>query len=189
MDPLKIYIQSVYHVSEHDWNLIKDFFQPAEVKAGEYFVHTGKICHRMGFVARGVLRYTYFKENGKEITCNFVSEGEFIGESNSFFQRSPADVNVQAITDCEVFTFTLHDFKKMVAIYSRFVEISGDIAQKTIRSLLDKRNFLVDSDARTKYQYFLKHYPHIMQRVPLGYVASYLDITQQSLSRLRKHIS
>jgi CRP-like cAMP-binding protein len=143
----------------------------------------------IGFVAEGVMRYSYFKENGKELTCNFVCENEFVGEPESMFKRKPAGINEQAITDCVLVTFTPEDIKKLRKVYPRFDEISADIGQKTIRGLLDKRTFLIDNDAATRYRYFIKHYPHILMRVPLSYVASYLDITQQSLSRLRKQIS
>jgi CRP-like cAMP-binding protein len=189
VDRLKEYLQKHYRINEHDWNLIHGFFKPALIRSGEYFLRAGRICHRMGFIAKGVMRYTHFKEDGKEITCNFVSENDFVGEPDSLLNHIPTDISQQAVTDCRLITFTLEDMNSCRKVFPRFTEITADITQKTIRSLLVQRTFLADRDAAGKYQYFMIHYPQFLQRVPLGYIASFLDITQQSLSRLRKNIS
>jgi hypothetical protein len=70
----------------------------------------------------------------------------------------------------------------------RFRSITASIDRKTSMDLLRQRDLLINRDAAAKYQLFVEQYPHILQRVPLGHVASFLDITQQSLSRLRKQL-
>jgi CRP-like cAMP-binding protein len=189
MDLLKQYIQRVYKVTEVEWDLVKDYFQTEELKAGKFFVQSGKICYRLGYIEEGVIRHSFFKESGKEVTCSFSSEEEFIGESDSFIQQKPCPFNQQATTDCTLVTFTLEGYNTIIKKLPRAREIFEDIGYRTVRALLDKRTIFLGSDATSKYMYLIHHYPRILQRVPLGYIASYLDITQQSLSRIRKQIS
>jgi CRP-like cAMP-binding protein len=189
MDLLKKYIQRVYKLTEYEWNLVKDYFHPSLVKAGQYFVKSGKICYRLGFIEEGVMRHYYFKESGKEVTCSFSSEEEFIGDPESFHEQKPCPFNVQAATNCSLVVFNLDDYNNVLKKYPPSREIFEDISYKTVKRLLDERTTFAGSDATSKYQYLSHSFPGILQRVPLGYIASYLDITQQSLSRIRKQIN
>lgn len=123
-----------------------------------------------------------------KFTCFFVSEDEFIGDPESFHQRKPCQLNLQAVTDCTIATIGLENFDSILEKYPPFREITEDIGYKTVIGLLNKKNFQSGSNASFKYRQFMRQFPGIFQRVPLGYIASYLDITQQSLSRIRKQV-
>jgi hypothetical protein len=129
------------------------------------------------------------ERDGLDITCYFSSEDNFVGDPDSFFSHKPSDKNIQALTDSEVVGFSLENMKNILANFPRFEKIMQFIDHDVMMGLMSQRDFLQHTEAAIKYQKFMEQYPHILQRVPLSYVASFLGITQQSLSRLRKQHS
>jgi CRP-like cAMP-binding protein len=182
----KEHMQQHYALTEREWETIRDFGESEQLARGEYFVREGKICRKLGFIANGVMRYTRFEESGDETTCYFMSEGDFVGDPESFEAQKPSDKNVHAITECTLVTISHESFGRLLKEVPRFREISAAIDRVTMMTLLYQRDFLINRDAASKYDWFVQHFPHIVMRVPLGHIASFLDITQQSLSRLRK---
>ena len=134
------------------------------------------------------MRYCMTRE-GEDITCYFIYENGFAGDPDSFFPRKPSERNLQALTDCELINITRTNVDKLIENCPRFLTIMSLIDHKVMMDLMTQRDFLLHADAEEKYRKFMEYYPQILQRVPLGYVASFLGITQQSLSRLRKQIS
>ena len=185
---LKKHLQRKYHLAEADWDIIKEYFDPFPVRKNEYVVQKGKVCRRISFIAEGVLRYC-MDQNGKDVTCFFISENCFAGDPDSFLAHKPSERNLQALTDCVLIGITYDNLQKLKKVYSRCQEIMGLIDHDVMMSLLNQRDFLQHANATTRYQKFMEYYPDILQRVPLSYVASFLGIKQQSLSRLRKKIS
>src|ERR1044071_2875034 len=184
MDRLKKHLQQTYQLSDKDWVNFKDHFKLQAIRKGDYFVQQGSVCRALGFIAEGVMRYLRLEENGEETTCYFLSENEFVGDPDSFFARTPSQMNASAITDCTLIIFSLEDYQRLNQ-YSRFKEIMAQISTDVIMGLLHQRDFLLNKDAASKYKAFMEQYPGLLQRVPLAHIASYLGITQQSLSRLR----
>jgi len=185
MEWFKLHLQKNFGLSEEDWNLAKPFISEVQIKKNDYFLKEGKICRRMGFVKEGVMRYHMINDAGNDITCYFVSENEFIGDPTSFVNQVPSTMNLQALTDCNLATLSFEAIKELGNRVS-FHQLTAAIGNQTTTNLLNQRSSLMDKDSATRYSDFLKQYPHILQRVPLSCVATFLDITPQSLSRLRK---
>jgi CRP-like cAMP-binding protein len=188
MELFKKYLQDNFQFSQTEWDSIKPFAEPVFIRKQEYILKKGNVCRKLAFIEKGVTRYCMDRE-GEDITCYFASENGFAGDPDSFFPRQPSDKNIQALTDCELTCVTRNNMDKLMAACPRFESIMGLIDRKVMMDFMMQREFLLHADAATRYQKFIELYPHILQRVPLGYIASFLDITQQSLSRLRKQIS
>lgn len=184
----KKYLQEKYQLTGDEWSIIQNYVEVISLPKYEYFVQKGKVCRKMAFVAHGVLRFC-MERDGLDITCYFASENNFVGDPDSFFTHRPSDKNIQALTNCELIGFGLENFKKMHVECPRFEKITQMIDHDVMMGLMSQRDFIQHAEAAVKYQKFLEQYPQIIQRVPLGYIASFLGITQQSLSRLRKQLS
>lgn len=185
----KNHLAANFHVDDREWKIFQREARVEHLAKGTYFVREGKVCQKLGFIMEGVMRYLRHEESGTETTCYFVSENEFAGDPDSFVSRKPSDKNLRTVTDCMLVTICVESWQRLMRDLPRFVEITHAIDHKTSMDLLAQRDFLLNRDAASRYRYFVEHYPHILQRTPLGYVASYLDITPQSLSRLRKQLS
>ncbi|HYV93333.1 MAG TPA: Crp/Fnr family transcriptional regulator [Chitinophagales bacterium] len=185
----KEYLTKNYKMAESEWAMLYPYAELQQLKRGEYFVWEGKVCRSMGFISEGVMRYLRFEENGEETTCYFLGENDFVGDPESFLSQQPSKINASAITECVLVTLSYESYQKISKTFPRFNEIFLDVDIKTSRSLFNQRDLLINRDAAAKYQAFIEQYPHILSRVPLSYVASFLCIAQQSLSRLRKQLS
>jgi CRP-like cAMP-binding protein len=182
------YLKDNFDFSEKEWDLIKDFAEPATLRKQEYFLQNGRVCHKLAFIEKGILRFCMDRD-GEDITCYFIYENGFAGDPDSFFSHEPSNKTLQALTDCELMCISRTDLENILIACPRFKNIMGLIDHKVMMDLMTQREFIMQTDAATRYQKFMELYPQILQRVPLGYIASFLGITQQSLSRLRNQIS
>jgi len=178
-----------FQLPEIDWHVVSDYFQPRKVDKNEFFVSSGKVCRELSFIEEGVMRYCFFREDGSDTTCVFMREGDFVGDPESFFSRTPSDKNLQALTNCQLMVITFDRMQQMLREYPQAVRLNAAIDHYVMTKMLDQRTAILNMDAKERYQKFIEDYPDVIQRVSLNHVASFLGITQQSLSRLRKEIS
>jgi len=180
--------QEQFHLTKEECESVSEYFQLESFAKNDYFVTQGKVCRKLAFIAEGVMRYCMFRDDGSDVTCFFMCETDFVGDPDSFFAQKPSDKNVQAITDCQLITTSYDDMQKMLRQLPRGKEILAAIDHYVTMRMLHQRTFLLNLDATVRYKEFMREYPHVLQRVPLGYVANFLGIAQQSLSRLRKQM-
>jgi len=158
------------------------------IKKKEFIVQEGKIALFKGFLQSGCVRVFYTDKNIKENTLYFGFEGAWLGDIESYHLNKPSRVSIQAIEDCEMIFYTKNtftDLSKQIKQLERWYEFS---AVKMYSQMFDK---LIESKIRNvedKYLYLLSEHPEIFQRVPLQYIADYLEIEPQSLSRLRRRL-
>jgi CRP-like cAMP-binding protein len=159
-----------------------------ELRKGEYFSEAGKIPRQLGFVVEGVFRFCYYNNKGEEITNAFADENNFVTDYPKFESSVPAAEYVQAITDCKLIVFSKKDWDEISDTILDWDRVAAKVYQKCLVEVIDKRSSLVSEDATTRYLSFIEKSPRLANRIPLSYIASYLGITQQSLSRIRKNI-
>lgn len=175
-----------FQITEENWKIIRRYFQHAAVRKEEFYIKEGTVCRNIAYIAEGVMRYLYYKENGDDVTCFFMSENDCVTDPDSFETQKPSKLNLQAVTNCKIIAMSYESCLELKKQFPGFIELNAAITKKTMTNLLNQRTVLMKEKAEAKYSYFMKNYPRILQRAPLGMIASYLGITQQSLSRLRK---
>lgn len=154
----------------------------------EFFVAEGQVALFKGFLQSGCARVFYTDKNIKENTLYFAFEGAWLGDIESYHLHKPSRVSIQAIEDCEFVHYSKNTFQDLgiqIKQLERWYEFS---AIKMYSQMFDK---LIESKIRNvedKYLYLLDEHPEIFQRVPLQYIADYLEIAPQSLSRLRRRL-
>ena len=182
----KNFLQEQLHLTEKECEAVKEYFQLQSFPKNEYFVSQGKVCRKLAFIAEGVVRFCMFRDDGTDVTCFFMCENDFVGDPESFFPQKPSDKNVQALTDCQLITIYYENMQKILQQVPSGKEINAAIDHYVMMKMLYQRTFLLNLDATVRYKEFMREYAHILQRIPLSYIANFLGITQQSLSRLRK---
>ena len=160
-----------------------------EIKKNEYFAEAGKIPHEVAFMTEGIIRICYFNNKGNEITRYFIDENSFIVDINSYNQDIPSPVYIQAITDCKFIVFSKEAMKELSLTIIIWEEVINKIINKTLIEKVNKISAMMAEDATERYLSFFTKFPTLVNRIPLAYLASYLGITQSSLSRIRKNIS
>lgn len=188
MENLINYLLQFGQLDRQQTELIKSKATPVVLKKGDYFSEAGKIARQVAFVNSGILRVCYYNNKGVEITRYFIDENNFAVDLNSFTYQIPSSEYVQAVTDCQIFVFSAEELKDLSNTISAWNDI---ISQITARSLIEKVNRIspmLAENAKDRYLSFLERFPQVANRIPLSLLASYLGITQSSLSRIRKTI-
>jgi CRP-like cAMP-binding protein len=180
--------QEQFHLTKEECEIAAEYFQLESFPKNEYFVSQGKVCRKLGFIAEGVMRYCMFRDDGSDVTCFFMCEKDFVGDPDSFFPQKPSDKNVQALTDCQLITISYDSMHNLLQRVPRGKELTAAIDHYVTMRMLHQRTFMLNLDASVRYKEFMREYSHVLQRVPLSYVANFLGIAQQSLSRLRKQM-
>jgi CRP-like cAMP-binding protein len=157
-----------------------------EYRKGDEILRAGRICRKLYFIEKGALRFYYIDKEGKDITHWFLFENDFVTELESFLFKKESDYFIEALEDSVLYSIEFETYQKLSDTYSGIDKLWNVILTKGVIDLGEKAKDLQFRDAKTRYDNLLKKYPNILQRVALGDIASYLGITQQSLSRIRK---
>lgn len=185
MKELIEYLLQFGNLNKQQIDLITSKADEKDLRKDEYFAEAGKMFNQFVFVLEGVLRICYYNHRGEEITKYFIDEKHlFANPSNG----EPMTEYIQAVTDCKLLVFSQQSWNELSNTIVGWNDITNKIFHKALVEKLDRRSSLVAEDATTRYLTFLQKFPTLANRVPLSYVASYLGITQQSLSRIRKNI-
>ncbi len=176
-------------LSEGDIEKIIARVQVRKLAALENALDEGEIAHEVYFVDKGILRVFSLAQSGEEVTKYFVRPNQFIVELESFYNFSPSDATFQAVVDTQLLIITRPVWRELLEEIPKFFILTKSLTEITLLNKLKDNDFLNFGTARDKYREFLRRYPDLARDVPLQQIASYLKITPQSLSRIRKQIS
>ena len=177
-------IQQIVPLTEIDTTLIAALFQPLLLKKGEYFVQQGQVCHHVGFIHAGVLRY-FINQDGDEKIYDFGLENDFACDYESFLPQRPCRRSIQAIEDSGLLVISWANLQRLFTELSygeRFGRMAIEqIFVKTIGQLVS----LYTDSPELRYQAFLETYPTLSNRITQYQIASFVGVKPQSLSRIR----
>lgn len=187
-EPFLNFLSLFTNISATDKEIINDHLSYRRVAEGEILFEQGGVCKEMFFIAKGVIRIVALNEKGNKMTYFFLKENQLCSILNSFNNNIRAAEGIEAACVAELIVLKK---QKLLQLYEKLPYLKELITAITTQSLLDKiqvRNSYLGEDAATRYRNFLVRQPDIALRVSLSDIASYLGITQQSLSRIRKLI-
>lgn len=168
-------------------DLIRSRLVHQTIPKGGYFSEASKVARQVGFNASGVFRVCKYDKEGEEFTRAFIEENRFIVDYDSFVNQTPCGAYIQALTDCELLVIGRADFIELSDAVPDWQPTISRIMLSTMMRKVSEAGSLLSSDGRQRYANFLERYPGIVNRIPLSALASYLGITQSSLSRIRKN--
>lgn len=157
------------------------------LKKGSHFLEAGSISNKVGLLISGVLR-TYYISNGREHTSYFNVEkrNPFVASFTSLLTRNPSFEFIQALEDCELMIITHQELQNLYDNHPEMERLGRILAEQNYLMAMERIHDLQQRKADFKYEKFLKLYPGLMNRIPHHYISSYLGITPESLSRIRK---
>lgn len=171
-----------------NFELAEKFFQQKVLKKDEIFIESGKKCRHVAFIEKGLVVY-YSLEEGKEIICDFAKEGDWITQYESFINQSPSPLSVKALEYTELQLISRENLRKLYAEVPAFEVYTRSLIEQYFISSLKRSNELQALKAEDRYSKFARENPQLIQRVTQYYIASYLGIAPQSLSRIRKNFT
>ncbi|REC45308.1 Crp/Fnr family transcriptional regulator [Chryseobacterium pennipullorum] len=182
------YIKSKISVTDEEMGTIISYFRPMKLKKNELLLTNGQSSQRTFFVGSGCLRIFFINEDGQDSTRYFAFENQFATALVSFITAEPSEEFIQAVEDSEVYYITHKNFYHLLDLipqWEKFYRMYLEMAYVTnTRRLM---SFLVQ-DALEKYRQLLDENPIIVRRLSNKMVASYLNISQETLSRLKSKL-
>jgi len=186
---LRTHIERHIQLSEKEFDYFLSIGRHRKIRKRQYLLQAGDICLYESYVIHGCLREYYIDEKGQEHILQFAVEDWWIGDMHSFLTESPSVYNIDALEDTELLQIdksSLETLYKHVPQFERFFRLKIQNAyiqlQKRVISSMSK-------PAEERYIEFIEKYPHLEQRLPQHQVASFLGITPEFLSRIRKNLS
>jgi CRP-like cAMP-binding protein len=147
----------------------------------------GQVCTTIGFLNSGVVR-EYSFDKGKETTVDFVTENQFVVAFRSFIMGTPARQYLEALTDINMLVFKREDINALYDNYKVWERFGRLIIEQVFCGMEEKRKATIATTHEEQYRNFASEYPQVVQQVPQYYIASYLGLTPEHLSRIRKKV-
>lgn len=164
-------------------------FSPRSIGRNEYFLSEGSVSNEYLFLTSGYMRAFAFDIEANDITTSFYSPSQVVFEVSSFFNRTPSRENIVALTDCEGWCITFEELNRLFHSMPEFREFGRSVLVKGYASLKDRMLAMITTTAEERYARLQHEKPDILQHAALKHIASYLGVTDTSLSRIRREFA
>lgn len=186
MKTIENYLSEVLNIPIKEVSKCGNFYTEKTYPKGTLLLSEGEICKHLLFVEEGLLKMYSIDKNGKEHIIQFAPERWIISDRNSLYFNEKSKYYIEAIEPTKVILLQNDFFNNIKKEYPNAAEDIELLLQKHIRNLQNRVHSLMAESAEERYLQFIKMYPNVLLRVPQWMVASYLGITPESLSRVRK---
>ena len=189
MQQIKVYLEQIATISKLDWDFFTSKLQRRVIPKKAIFLKINDIENNISFIESGVVRLYIPKENPeKEITFGFSFKNQFISAYDSFLTQKPSAYQLQALTETTILSITYGDLQ---AVY-KTTQIGNLIGRLTAERLFllksSREQNLLNLTAEERYMKLFKERPELLKVIPLKYISSYIGVTAQALSRIRKRL-
>lgn len=187
-ETLKGFINRFITLSGQDFSLLLSKMEMQTIPRKKLLIEHGEVAGKMFFLFEGFTRFFHWKDDGSEITSDFYFAPGFITSFTSFIEQKPSVVNIQGMVKMDVLVLHYDDLQWLYCNFSQ-IERLGRLLTEQVFITFEKHllNLLNNSPAE-RYLWLMNEYPEFIKNIPLQYLASYLGITPESLSRIRKRI-
>jgi len=185
----KAYLQSKAGVTDEQLNLLAEKVKVRQVEKGDFLLQKGETCQHSFFVEQGLLRFYSIDTEGKEHIVQFAPENWIISDRGSVYFNEPSTYFIDAIEATTVVMLDEQFISVATEISPPFRKFNEIALHNHIRHLQNRINLLIGASAEQRYLDFIKLYPDLTLRVPQWMIASYLGITPESLSRVRRNLA
>jgi len=189
LQQIKAYLDQIATISNSDWEFFMSKLQPRIIPKKTIFLKINDIENHISFIESGVVRLFIPKENPeKEITFGFSFKDQFISAYDSFLTQKPSAYQLQALTETTLLSITYDDLQDVYK-NTQIGNLIGRLTAERLFLLKSKREQnLLNLTAEERYMKLFKERPELLKVIPLKYISSYIGVTAQALSRIRKRL-
>ncbi len=186
MTSLEKYISSYFGVMEQqDLELVGSFFKNTSLKKGEFHTKINGHCDKLSFIQEGIIRI-HAPRGNEDITQWISTKGYFVTDLESFIFEKPARWNIQALTECNLYTIDRKDYNKLGTLLPQWHQLEKLFIARCFVMLENRVFDHLSMTAEERYQSFFEQNKELLTQVPLQYIASMLGMKPETLSRVRK---
>lgn len=190
MNKFRKYIETIANVTEKDWIVFSSRLKKIALPKKSTFLNIGQIEKHIYFIEKGEVRLFIPKEDiEKEITFGFSFQGEFVSAYDSFLTQTPSLYQLETLIDTTLWCITYNDLQEVYKTTEMGNTIGRFISEKLYLLKSKREQSLLNETPEERYLNLFKDRPNLIKQIPLKYIASYIGVTPQALSRIRKRIS
>lgn len=184
---LRKYISQFMPFTEDDWQIHQALLVRRFLKKGEFLLTGGEVCNHVTFINKGHFR-AYNVIGGEEVTFNFAFEGNYVTDYTSFVSRRPSLDYIVAMDDAEILQMRYDDLQAAYEKSPVWQKFGRLMAEFILIHISQRNKALLFNTPEERYLNLMKERPKVLERVPQQYIASYLGVKPESLSRIRKRL-
>ena len=188
LEAFRLYINHFISITDEDFAILSSYLKPGFLRKKELLVQAGTSCSKVVYFNSGYFRFFHHDTKGNEITSDFSFAPNFATSYTSLLSGQPSVVNVQAMENIEILELKKSDLLKLYDYAPQFERLGRKLAELVAINSERHLFLLLNQTAEYRYRKLLEKYPEYIQTIPLQFIASYLGITQETLSRMRKTI-
>ena len=181
-------LKSSGNFTDSEYERYCQFLEARIVKKKEHYLRAGDVCRATAYVNKGCLRRYIIDEHAKEVILHFAVEDWWVGDLESFHSERPSLFYIQALEECELILLSRSNYLRVCQELPKYKTFHDDKVQRNYYATLKRLSIAQAGTPEEKYLLLMKEQPQLFQRIPLHYIASYLGIEPESLSRLRKRL-
>lgn len=182
------HINQVIPLNEEEQSALNAAIQLKKIRRRQYLLQEGDICKTYNFVIEGCFRMFMVDEKGTEHIIQFATENWWIADIGSFHAETPSNFYIEALEPSTVLQIKKEDLLNFYVKYPKFDRYFRILVENAFIKMQDRVVQNISSTAEERYQSFLKSYPHLLNRIPQIHIASYIGVTPEFLSKVRKNL-
>jgi len=186
---LRAHIEKRIQLTDEEFNICSRFFIPKTIKKHRFLLNEGDVCKYLGFVNSGCLREYTLDNKGIEHIIQFAIEDWWVSDLNSFLSGLPATHNIDALQDSEILLLEKSSREELLNANPKMDRFFRILLESNYIATRQRVADSLSESAEERYLKFIKTYPKLFEQIPQNQIASYLGITPQSLSRIRKELT
>lgn len=186
-DKLKEYCKRIVPLTDNELKLVDKYFEPASFNKRDYLLTNGKICNFIAFIDEGAIRHFHVK-NGVEKTCDLSFANSWVTDFQSFTYGTSCIMNLQALENTTVFVVTKKNLAELYKECNKYETFGRLMAEQVAQRATEIAMSLSSDKPEERYLKLIEKHPYIFQRVQQKYIANFLGVGPESLSRIRKRI-
>ncbi len=183
------YVNKCAVFSEHEIQLFDDLLQHITVKKKTMLLREGEICNFEAYILKGCIRTFCMDENGAEVILQFAVEDWWVSDIASFHEQTPSKFYIETLENCELLILTHEAKEELLMKVPQFERVFRLMVQRNLSVTQNRLVNTIAKPAQDRYVEFLERYPSVAQRVAQHYIAAYLGISAEFLSKIRAKMS
>lgn len=183
------YFKNYFSLNTEEQNELSACFTERKIKRRQFILQEGDVCRHFTFVVSGCLKMYAVDKNGKEHNIQFAAENDWITDLSSFYSEKLSQLDIEAVEPTVVLQIKHDDLLNLYINYHKFDRNFRIIIEQKYIELQNRVLQNISSTAEERYEFFLKQYPNLSNRLPNTQIASYLGITPEFLSSIRKNLA
>lgn len=189
MDIIRRYIENIAKLSDEEWHAFEQILTVKEFAKKDRFLKQGQISNYSAFIAKGIFRMFTTDNEGNEKIVQFNSENSFLADCESYLNQNPTEYNIEAIENSTLVVFKNKELESLCHKHPIFEKIGRHVTHEILSYYKEHLKIVMTNSPQERYEHILANRSELIQRVSVTFLAQFLGLTRETVSRLRSKVA